>query len=73
MSPRQTSNEFRQQEQRTLIGFGIYFKDENNNIECLNIDLVSNNQGQTSYDSVNAFRLKRTRKFYIYSIDNLII
>ncbi len=55
MSPRQVSGEFRSQEQRTLIGFGVYYK-KDNGIQCLNIDLVSNNQGQTGYDTVNAFR-----------------
>ena len=56
MSPRQVSGEFRKQEQRTLIGFGIFYKNENNDLVCLNIDLVSNNQGQAGFDSVHAFR-----------------
>ncbi len=56
MSPRQISSEFRNQEQRTLIGFGIFYKDINGKLQSINIDLVSNNQGQTGYDSVNAFR-----------------
>ncbi len=56
MSPRQVSQEYRNQQQRTLIGFGIYYKNNNDNIECLNIDLVSNNQGQAGFDTVNAFR-----------------
>jgi hypothetical protein len=55
MSPRQVSGEYRRQEQRTLIGFGVYHK-INEVVHCLNIDLVSNNQGQSGYDSVNAFR-----------------
>ncbi len=55
MSPRQVSEEFRLQEQRTLLGFGVFYT-ENGKSQCLNIDLVSNNQGQTGYDSVNAFR-----------------
>lgn len=57
MSPRQVSKEFRKQEQRTLIGFGIFYRDENDELDYLNINLVSNNQGQAGYDSVNAFRL----------------
>lgn len=56
MSPRQVSKEFRNQEQRTLIGFGIFYRDANYELDCLNIDLVSNNQGQAGYDTVNAFR-----------------
>ena len=61
MSPRQVSGEFRRQEQRTLIGFGIFYKDSNGLVRCLNIDLVSNNQGQTGYDTVNAFRYNNTK------------
>ncbi len=56
MSPRQVSSEYRNQEQRTLIGFGIFYKHSNNNIECLNVDLVSKNQGEGGFDTVNAFR-----------------
>ncbi len=56
MSPRQVSSEYRNQEQRTLIGFGVFYKDSNNNLECLNIDLVSNIQSETGFDTVNAFR-----------------
>ena len=56
MSPNQVSQEFRKQKQRTLIGFGIFYKDSHNELNCLNIDLVSNNQGQSGYDTVNAFR-----------------
>lgn len=57
MSPNQVSQEYRNQQQRTLIGFGIFYKDSQNELECLNIDLVSNNQSQTGYDTINAFRL----------------
>ncbi len=56
MSPRQVSSEYRNQEQRTLIGFGVFYKDSNNNLECLNIDLVSNIRSETGFDTVNAFR-----------------
>jgi hypothetical protein len=55
MSPRQVSGEFRKQEQRTLIGFGVFYK-KDDKVQCRNIDLVSNNQGQAGYDTVNAFR-----------------
>lgn len=56
MSPRQVSSEYRNQEQRTLIGFGIFYRDTCNKLECLNIDLISNNQSEKGYDTVNAFR-----------------
>ncbi len=55
MSPRQVSGEYRKQEQRTLVGFGVYHK-TNEGVNCMNIDLVSNNQGQSGFDTVNAFR-----------------
>lgn len=56
MSPRQVSYEYRSQEQRTLIGYGVYYRNLNGDLECLNVDLVSLMQGQTGYDSVHAFR-----------------
>ena len=56
MSPNQVSQEFRKQQQRTLIGFGVFYNDKNKELDCLNIDLVSNNQGQSGFDTVNAFR-----------------
>jgi hypothetical protein len=55
MSPRQGSLEFRNQQQRSLIGFGIYFKKENK-IECVNFDIISDLKTQNGLDSVNAFR-----------------
>lgn len=56
MSPRQVSSEYRKQETRTLIGFGIFHRDSNDIVKCLNVDLVSNNKGECGYDTVNAFR-----------------
>ena len=56
MSPNQVGDEFTKQEQRTLLGFGIFYRDQQGVTQCLNIDLVSNNQGQSGYDTVNAFR-----------------
>ena len=56
MSSRQVSHEYREQQQRTLLGFGIYYIDDNCKLKCLNIDLVSSNLSQTATDSVNGFR-----------------
>lgn len=56
MSPRQVSYEYREQQQRTLIGFGLFYKNSTGQLQSMNIDLISNNPGQTGYDSVNAFR-----------------
>ena len=50
------SSEYRNQEQRTLIGFGVYFKNSSDKLECINIDLVSNNPGESAFDTINAFR-----------------
>ena len=56
MSPRQISSEYRDQEQRSLIGFGVFYRNENGSVDCINIDLVSKNPDQKRYDSVNAFK-----------------
>ncbi len=56
MSPRQVSGEYRNQEQRTLIGFGIFLKNSNDELECMNVDLISNNLSETAFDTINAFR-----------------
>ncbi len=57
MSPRQVSGEYRNQEQRTLIGFGIFYKNSVDELEWINIDLISNNLGESAYDTIHAFRL----------------
>ena len=55
MSPRQVSKEFYKQKQRSIIGFGLYYN-ENNSIKCINVDLISDNLNQTGNSSVCAFR-----------------
>ncbi len=60
MSPRQPSDEYRKQQLRSLIGFGIYFKDQDQKIKCINVDLVggysSKSLNQSAFDSIQAFR-----------------
>lgn len=57
MSPRQVSLEYRNQQLRTLLGFGIYYK-ENNMLKSINVDLISSFQeNETGNDVVNGFRL----------------
>jgi len=56
MSPRQVSSEYRNQEQRSLIGFGIFYRNQYGIVDCINIDLVSKNPDQKGYNSVNAFK-----------------
>ncbi|CAF0809146.1 unnamed protein product [Brachionus calyciflorus] len=59
MSPRQTSNEYRTQVSRTLLGFGVYYK-KNGKTEVLNIDLISSQQeNETSFDVLCGFRFLR--------------
>lgn len=56
MSPRQISREYRNQKQKAFIGFGIYYSNPKNVIDCLNIDLVSDFLSQKGSDVVHAFR-----------------
>lgn len=56
MSPRQVSHEYREQQQRTLLGFGLFYRNINGDLKSINIDLVSNNPGQSGYETVNSFR-----------------
>jgi hypothetical protein len=55
LSPRQVSKEFYNQQQRSLLGFGVYYHD-NNSIKCINIDLISDNLKQSGNSSVCSFR-----------------
>ena len=53
---RQISEEFRNKQLRSLIGFGIYYVEEGA-IKCMNIDLISRIPiHQNGYDSICAFR-----------------
>jgi hypothetical protein len=54
MSPRQPSREFYSQKQRSILGFGIYSKEEGL-IICRNVDLISHNLNQTGNTTVKAF------------------
>ena len=55
MSPRQPTREFYKQKQRSILGFGLYYK-ENNIIHMKNIDLISHNLNQTGNTTVQSFR-----------------
>ena len=55
MSPRQISEEFYNQKQRTLLGFGIYNR-VSNGIKCLNINIISDHLGQKCSDVISAFK-----------------
>lgn len=52
---RQLSEEYRMQQTRSLISFGVYFREEN--VKCINVDLVpEQNIQQTGYNVVCAFK-----------------
>ena len=55
LSPRQVSKEFYNQQQRSLIGFGVYYR-EKDRIRCMNVDMISDNLTQTGNSSVCSFR-----------------
>ena len=55
MSPRQISKEFYKQQQRSILGFGIYYKN-NNKLECINIDIISDVLEQSGFTVVSSFR-----------------
>ncbi len=52
---RQEGQEFFNQKHRTLLGFGIYYR-EDNKIKCLNIDVISDIIEQTGFTVVSSFR-----------------
>jgi hypothetical protein len=55
MSPIQGSTEYRKQQLRTCLGFGVFYK-KDGVVVCQNIDLISNGKHQGGYDVVNGFR-----------------
>lgn len=57
LSPVQISKEFYSQKQRSLLGFGVYFRNENNQIDYINFDIISDNLSQTAEAVIDSFRL----------------
>jgi hypothetical protein len=55
MSPRQINSEFFKQQLRYLLGIGIYYR-KNSNIESMNVNIISDNLGQSGFSVVTAFR-----------------
>ncbi|CAF1001538.1 unnamed protein product [Brachionus calyciflorus] len=64
MSPRQISREYRKQQQRTLLGFGIYHRDDNNLIKLINVDIIASFLSQKGKDVVSAFRFLRGQEMF---------
>ena len=61
LSPEQMSQEFYNLKSRFVLGFGIYYW-ENNKLEKLNVDLISDNMGQKAVSFIYAFKFEN---FYI--------
>ena len=55
MSPRQIGKEYYNQQQRTVLGFGLYYR-ENGKVNCINLDIISDILDQTCYFVISAFR-----------------
>ena len=55
LSPRQPTEEYYNQKQRTVLGFGIYYK-VGNVVESLNVDIISDILEQSGYTVVSCFR-----------------
>jgi hypothetical protein len=55
MSPRQPSREFYGRKQRSILGFGVFYK-EHGSLKCKNIDFISHNLNQTGNSTVQAFK-----------------
>lgn len=72
-SPRQPSNEYRNQISRTVFGFGIYYK-KNGIVEFLNIDLIScHPSSETGLEVIQNFRyinqmLKKKIEYKYFSL-----
>jgi len=56
LSPRQISSEFYAQQQRSLLGFCVFYKDDYNNLESIYFDIVSDCLKQSAYTVKTAFQ-----------------
>jgi len=64
IGPREISSSFFKRTQVSLLGFGIYFTDENEEIQCINVDFVTDNTTQDGLRVVNNFKFLRKQKFF---------
>ncbi len=55
MSPRQINSEYFKQQLRFVLGIGLYYK-KYSKIESLNVNILSDNLGQTGFSVVTALR-----------------
>ena len=64
MSPRQIGQEYYNQQQRTVLGFGLYHR-ENKKVTCINVDIISDILDQTSFFVICAFRYLFQYTFFL--------
>lgn len=64
LSPRQISSEYYEQQERSCLGFGVYFVNDENIIECINFDVISFDNKQTGFAAIRGFRFLRTQQFF---------
>ena len=62
--PRNVSGDFYVEQQRSFIGFGVYYKDEANKLQCLNMDVVFNHNRNQCIQALSAFRLIRKQNVF---------
>jgi hypothetical protein len=55
LSPRQPSEEYYNQKQRSILGFGIYHWVEDE-IKCQNVDIISDILDQTAFSVISCFK-----------------
>ena len=55
MSPRQINSEYFKQQLRFVLGIGLYYK-KKSKIELINVNIISDNLGQTGFSVVTALR-----------------
>jgi hypothetical protein len=63
--PRQTNLTHYSQKQKSMLGFGLYYKDDNNQMQTMNINLISDCLTEDSFYVVSAFRFIRKQDFFI--------
>ncbi len=63
--PRQTNLTYYSQKQKSMLGFGLYYKDDNNQMKTMNVDLISDCLTEDSFYVVSAFRFIRKQDFFM--------
>ncbi len=61
--PRQTNKEWYEQQVRSLLGIGIYYSDENDVIQLINVDIVTK-MSNSALSVVKCLRFLRSQSFF---------